>query len=115
MKRPVPIHELGPFQFVIVVLSLFVLGMLAVEVFVEVPPELSRIFRWIDTAVCFVFLADFIVRFSRAESELGYMKWGWIDLLASIPQIEALRWARLFRIFRILRHVASDPIPATDF
>ena len=31
------------------------------------------------------------------------MKWGWIDLLASIPEIEALRWGRLFRIFRILR------------
>lgn len=31
------------------------------------------------------------------------MKWGWIDLLASIPEVSALRWGRLFRVFRIVR------------
>ncbi len=59
--------------------------------------------RWIDTAVCLVFLVDFGIRFRRAESKLQFMKWGWIDLLASIPEIEALRWGRVFRVFRIIR------------
>lgn len=103
LKRPTPLHELGPFQIVILVLALFVLAMLSVELFVDVPEETSRMLRWIDTAVCVVFLVDFGIRFRRAESKLQFMKWGWIDLLASIPEIEALRWGRVFRVFRILR------------
>jgi voltage-gated potassium channel len=35
------------------------------------------------------------------------MKWGWIDLLASIPEIEMLRWGRLFRVFRLLRIIRT--------
>jgi voltage-gated potassium channel len=35
------------------------------------------------------------------------MKWGWIDLLASIPEVEALRWGRLFRVFRVLRLIRA--------
>lgn len=31
------------------------------------------------------------------------MKWGWIDLLASIPAVDALRWGRAFRLVRLLR------------
>lgn len=103
MKRPIPLHELGPFQIVILVLSLFVLSMLAIELLFNVSEETSRLLRWIDNAVCVVFLIDFVVRFRRAESKLQFMKWGWIDLLASIPEIEALRWGRVFRVFRIIR------------
>jgi voltage-gated potassium channel len=61
------------------------------------------VLRWIDTLVCGFFLVDFIVRFRRAESKLQFMKWGWIDLLASIPEVSIFRWGRLFRIFRIVR------------
>lgn len=103
MKRPAALHELTPFQIVILVLSLFVLLLLCVELLVEVPPETARLLRWIDNAVCVVFLVEFALRFRRAESKLAFMKWGWIDLLASIPEIEALRWGRVFRVFRILR------------
>ncbi len=31
------------------------------------------------------------------------MKWGWIDLLSSIPLVDPFRWGRLARIVRILR------------
>ncbi len=37
LKRPTPLHELGPFQIVILVLSLFVLAMLCVELVLDVP------------------------------------------------------------------------------
>jgi len=103
MQKPKRLSELGPFQVVIVVLSLFVLALLAIELVLELPPETSRVLRWIDNAVCVVFLVEFIVRFVKAPSKLAFMKWGWIDLLASIPEIEALRWGRLFRVFRIIR------------
>lgn len=102
MKRP-NFSELTPFQFVILVLSLFVLGVIALELFVDLPPETVRVLTWIDNAVCAVFFVDFVIRFRAAESKLRFMKWGWIDLLASIPAVESLRWARLFRVIRILR------------
>ena len=38
-----------------------------------------------------------------AESKLAYMRWGWIDLLSSIPMVGPLRWGRVARIVRILR------------
>ncbi len=103
MKTPTPLNELGPFQLIILTLSRFVLGLLVVELVVELPPETIRVLRWIDNVVCGLFFIDFVVRFRRAESKLQFMKWGWIDLLASIPEVAALRWGRLFRVFRIVR------------
>lgn len=67
-RRPAGLHELTPFQIVILILSLFVLGLLALELLVDVPPETARLLRWIDNAVCVVFLIEFGVRFRRAES-----------------------------------------------
>jgi len=103
MKKLTPLNELGPFQLIILTLSLFVLGLMVVELTFDLPDETSRVLRWIDNVVCGLFFIDFIVRFRRAESKLQFMKWGWIDLLASIPEVEALRWGRLFRVLRILR------------
>jgi voltage-gated potassium channel len=103
--------EFGPFQFVILVLSVFVLSILVVDLlpdeWLAVPPEVSRLLRWIDNLVCAVFLADFIARFRRAPSKWRFLRWGWIDLLASIPEIAVLRWGRLFRLFRLLRLVRA--------
>ena len=95
--------ELGPLELVVLILSLFLLAALAAELVLPVPREVARVIGFIDTAVCVVFLLDFAHRFHRARSKLQFMKWGWIDLLASIPVIDSLRWGRLFRIFRIVR------------
>ncbi len=103
MKKPADASELGPFQLVILILSFIALGALVAELVVTVPPEARRLFRWIDNLVCLFFLYDFVTRFRHAESKLQFMKWGWIDLLASIPEVNVLRWGRLFRVFRILR------------
>ena len=103
MPQEPPTTELGPFQFVLLVLSLLLLATLAVDALLPLPVEVERLIDFIDTAMCVLFLADFVLRFARAESKLRFMRWGWIDLLASVPAIEALRWARLFRIVRIVR------------
>ncbi len=95
--------ELTPFQFIILVLSLFVLGAIALELIVDLPPETVRVLTWIDNLVCAIFFIDFVNRFRQAESKLAFMKWGWLDLLASVPAVASLRWARVFRIVRILR------------
>src|ERR1700704_1641743 len=96
-------EAVGPFQLVILVLSLVVLGGLVADTFFHLPPEISRLLQTVDTIVCVVFLLDFLVRFSRAKSKAAFMKWGWVDLLASIPSVSTLRWGRAVRLLRILR------------
>ncbi len=103
-------EKIGPFQFIILVLSLFVLAALAAETFFTLPPPITRILRAVDTLACGVFLIDFVVRFRAAPSKRAFMRWGWIDLLASIPAFELGRWGRsvsIFRIIRLLRGVRS--------
>jgi voltage-gated potassium channel len=107
MPRDNPEKELGPFQLALVLLSVVLLLGLAAEIFLPVPREVQRLVFFLDTAVCIVLLADVFVRFYQAPAKLEFMKWGWIDLLASIPAVDALRWGRVFRIVRVIRLVVA--------
>ena len=119
-------EELGVFQIVILVLSFVVLGALTADTAFKLPPQISGVLQKIDTLVCIVFLLDFVIRFRNAPSKRAFMKWGWIDLLASIPNPSAgipylshLRWGRLVRVFRVIRLIralrASHKITALLF
>lgn len=106
VERPMNVDkpaDFNRFDLVILVLSVFVLGALAAEIILDLQPATVRILFWIDFVVCMVFLSDFFVRLYKAEDKKAFMKWGWIDFLASIPVIDQLRWARLVRVLRILR------------
>jgi len=96
-------NRLGFLNIFIVVLSIYVLVALVIDTFFHLNPELSRLLALIDDFICVVFLIDFCIRFYRAESKLEFMKWGWIDLLSSIPTLEYFRVGRALRLFRILR------------
>ncbi len=102
-SRPAAEEHLGPFQLVLLALSFFVLAALAADTLLALPTEISRIFHYVDTAVCAVFFIDFVIRFRAAPSKTAFMKWGWIDLVASIPVIDNLRWARVVRVLRVIR------------
>jgi voltage-gated potassium channel len=43
------------------------------------------------------------VRLARAKDRGAFLKWGWIDLVSSIPMLDASRAGRAVRIIRILR------------
>jgi voltage-gated potassium channel len=101
---PVPATEnVGPFQFAILVLSVAALAAIAADTFFALPPEISRILQGVDLVACGAFFADFVARLWAAESKLAFMRWGWVDLVASIPNIAALRIGRIVRILRVLR------------
>ena len=111
-------EQFGPFQLVIVALSVYVLVALLVESLVALPADVRVLLQRIDDAICFVFLADFFVRLARSDDRLKFMRWGWIDLLSSIPTIDFLRWGRLVRIvrvFRILRAFRSTRVLVAYF
>jgi voltage-gated potassium channel len=96
-------ETLTPWQLVILVLSIYILAALFVESVFKLPPDVSEILRISDTFICFIFLGDFFMRLHRAESKLGFLKWGWLDFVSSIPTLDIFRWGRLIRVIRILR------------
>lgn len=95
--------KLNAFQVAILIFTLIVLGALTVDTVGHLPQEVSTLIRWLDTMACAVFFTDFCVRFFRAQSKRSFMKWGWIDLLASVPYLPGLRYARVARVLRVIR------------
>lgn len=84
-------------------LCLYVLLALAATTFFELGPDVEAILDYVDTGICLLFLLDFFGKLVTAKSKLGYLKWGWIDFVSSIPMVGPLRWGRLARVVRILR------------
>lgn len=84
-------------------LSVYVLGAFVVTTFFHVSDEINRLLQIIDNGICIIFLADFTRGFYNAENKWKFMKWGWIDLISSIPALDILRAGRLFRLLRLLR------------
>jgi voltage-gated potassium channel len=98
-----PAEQLSVFQLVLLVLSLVVLGALVVDTVAPVSREVSSILQTLDTVACALFFIDFVIRCCRAESKASFMRWGWIDLLACIPNVDFLRVGRLVRVLRMIR------------
>lgn len=95
--------EFGPWDFLILILSVYVLIDLSLGIFLHFSKGTYRILQWSDFIVCSFFFADFIRRLIMAESKLHYLRWGWIDLISSIPTIPFFQWGRAIQVIRILR------------
>ena len=91
------------FQLIIVVLSIYVLVALIISSVFDLSPELHQLLDYIDNAICIVFISNFFLRLYEAENKLKFLKWGWIDLVSSIPNIELFRYGRILRLIRLLR------------
>ena len=92
------------------VLCIYVLGALFVETVFNLPTETSALLTQVDNLICLLFIGDFVANILTAKNKLGYLKWGWVDLISSIPNVQFLRWgrfARVIRIFRLLRAIRS--------
>ncbi len=95
--------ELGPYQLFMFGLGIYVLFALAAQTLLPLSESTSAILDHIDNLVCLIFFADFFINLYLAPSKLQYLKWGWIDLISSIPMVDALRAGRIARMIRILR------------
>ncbi|MEY2940717.1 MAG: hypothetical protein RJA67_402 [Bacteroidota bacterium] len=84
-------------------LSVYVLIVLLIETFLPLPQEIKKVLELVDNLVCIIFLYDFGIRFIKAENKVSFMKWGWIDLISSIPSFDFLRFGRLLRLIRLFR------------
>ena len=95
--------EIGLFQIFMLFLSIYVITIMSCSIFINFSIETIKLLEIIDMIVCFIFLGDFFWQLYKSEKKLLYLKWGWIDLISSIPTIGILRWGRFFRVARILR------------
>jgi voltage-gated potassium channel len=95
------------FGIFILILSIYVITALLVDMLFTLDPQISLVLKMVDDFVCLIFLLDFIIRFYKAKSKLKFMRWGWIDLISSIPTFEYLRIGRIFRAIRLLRIIRA--------
>jgi voltage-gated potassium channel len=95
--------DISVWQMVLAALSILILISTAAESILTLPRETEELLHHFDNGICLLFLTDFAYRFLRAENRLGFMKWGWIDLLSSIPNLDVFRWGRLMSVIRVLR------------
>lgn len=95
------------YQLFMLALSVYVLCALTLEAFIVKDDEIRKVLQYIDFSVCIFFLSDFFINLISADNRLKYMKWGWIDLLSSIPMIDPLRWGRVSRLVRVVRFFRS--------
>jgi len=97
----------GPLNMTVFVLSIIALVALLVETFLKLPTETSRLLNYLDFGICSFFFIEFSYQLLKAKSKTKYLKWGWIDLLSSIPMIDAFRIGRLVRIIRVIRVIKT--------
>jgi voltage-gated potassium channel len=94
---------ISAWQFLMLFFSVYVLVVLLVETMFRLPAEVARLLSVVDLVVCAVFATDFFLQLKAAKQKWSYLKWGWIDLVSSIPSLPFLRIGRLARLVRILR------------
>ena len=98
---------LGQWDYFILFLSFYTLAILIVQSLFPLPETYRSLFTLLDHGVCLAFMLDFFLRLYMASSKVEYLKWGWIDFISSLPQLEGLRWGRTLRLIRIIRAFRS--------
>jgi voltage-gated potassium channel len=102
-------QALHPINIIVFFLSIYVIIALIVDTFFPISKEVSRLLHDIDYIICIIFFIDFLHRLFTAKNKWEYMRWGWIDLVSSIPVIyfSAGRLFRVFQLVRVLRAIRS--------
>jgi voltage-gated potassium channel len=96
-------ETLGALNTLVIVLSIYVLVALVLDTILKLPPEVSRLLEMIDNAICAFFIFESVVRFFQAKNKWAFLKWGWIDVVSSVPTMDFMRAGRLVRLVRLLR------------
>ena len=100
-------HKATIFQAALLSLSVFVLICLLADAVFYLPPEMALLISIYDNTLCIFLLGDFFVRLMNAPDKFRFMRYGWFDLLSSIPAFgtgyirDITRISRLLRIYRI--------------
>lgn len=107
MKLTKTTKSFGYLDFIVLILSIYVLGTLFIDTIFTLPKEISRVLNIIDDIICGLFFIDFCMRLNKAKNKLAFLKWGWIDLISCIPAVDFLRAGRLLRLIKLFRIIRA--------
>ena len=96
-------QRLNTWDWFVLVVAVVALLLVLLETFLHIPAGILSVLRTIDTLSCLIFLTDIFVRWRREQWAAAFWRWGWFDLLASIPFDSAFRTLQAIRIYRIIR------------
>jgi len=103
MRRVMPLYQLYMLALCVIALAVNV-----VQHALRPDPEIDAVLDAADLVICIAFAVDFAVSLWTAEDRRRYLlTWGWLDILSSMPMLDAARWGRLARIARIARLLRS--------
>jgi voltage-gated potassium channel len=95
------------YQLFILVMSFYaVIGWVAIFL-LPLSNDTKNILLAADKVVGLLFLYDFFRRLLSIHKKRVYLRWGWLDLLSSIPWFPFLRIIRLFYIARVHRYLQA--------
>ncbi len=97
----------GVLNIIVLIFSILALGCLLADSFFTLASSVRQLLKYFDYAICVFFFAEFIYQLLTTKNKREYMKWGWLDLLSSIPMIDTLRYARVVRVVRIIRIIRT--------
>jgi voltage-gated potassium channel len=83
--------------------ALYSLVLLLVSLFIDLRPEVQRMFGWVDEGICALFIFDLVKRWREDDYKARFWRQSWIDAIACIPMMPWLRWCRAVRMISILR------------
>jgi len=96
--------KFGCWDFVILIFSIFALALIPLHMLHKGNKDVQIIIDSADIVLCSFFFADFLKQLLKAKgARWVYMRYGWIDLLSSIPMLPGAEIGRIFRIVRILK------------
>lgn len=104
------LRKLNRFEWLIFLLSIYVVVELYLELLFRFTEKLATAAEVADFAICLVFLGDFFWRLAKAPQKGAFLRRNWIDFVSSIPMVGVLRIGRAARIFRVLRLVRSGRV-----
>lgn len=96
-------EKLNAWDWSVLFVSIVSLVLITWETFANLAPETLSRFLLIDRYACAIFMVDVFVRWRRTGWSKKYWKWGWLDVVASIPLDGAFRAVQTIRIYRFIR------------
>ena len=94
-------------DIIMLVLSLYLMGTLIVETFLGLPPAMISTLETIDDVICGIFFLEFCYQLWYTKNKKEYMKWGWVDLLSSIPVLHSVSYDGIIRMIRLVRVIKA--------
>ena len=99
--------DLAPSSLMSLVLSFISLIIVSWLLFFPANEQTKSILFFIDQLICSLFFIQWNIDLLRSKHKKEYVKTRWLDLIASLPLIESLRYIRLFQIIRVIRVMHS--------